>query len=1379
MAKFNDVLIGALKRRTGGKLTNDLIANALLERSELIDTLIDPRRDIDAECHYPSTGEITADQLKNMYDRDPIACRVVQCLAKQSWQVQPSVYEVEDPEIKTAFEEAWDSLQPMVSGKSWYKSEEAGSIWEYLIRADILSGIGHFGVLLMGFDDGKDLQEPVEGAMITNDCYLTKTEEDNLYKLPGLNDQEKTVLNSLARQREFVLNYMQAQEDKKYQQQEKKQGTALFGDISSLSTDSSTPADDDKQFSQGFGLKGEAEYKPSPMGTDQQYFGVQFGPSEQPATEATNKKKLKLLFLRPFDESLVQIVRYEWNINNPRFGMPVMYRITLNDPREQHSGVGLPMATVFVHWSRVIHLADNLNSSEIFGTPRCRPVFNRLLDLQKIYGASAEGYWQAAFTGLALETHPQLGGDVTIDSDDVRDQIENYINSLQRYLALTGMSAHTLAPQVSDPSNQIDKHLEAICIQLEIPKRVFMGSERGELASSQDDASWNDRLKARQQGYITPRIIVPFVDRLIAVGVLPEPDYVEPEEPEEEDEFSEEDTFGAGGGGYLPDEFEGEEEDLEQPSSIDNQPVEKLNGAQIEAALELMFRVSEGEIAPEAAVELLIGIGISQERANRMINSQSTLKKVIASDNPEATLQKIDVQAQLEEPKEELEGEEEDDRSPAALIKNTRVKLPLGAKWVQGRVGEIYQYNSKIFKVKNPVINAFCPTGEGGGKDNSCSSSEGGSNESGDSSSDIPEVEELDKALNAGVEKYKFPKILYHVTSGKAVKGIDKSGLKFGHKRATTSGKNRGVYLTDSPEELFGAEDFDPKDVHIVEVDTSKLKLRFDPEFYYGTLQEDTPEELHRSIKDGEAGVFAYSKTSIPRSAIKSIKPARIDKLGWSYKDKQTRNAQQTSINNAIEEEEKNEPPKEKRDLKRYTTIEDEEEESMVAEGEEEKIEEEDYPLEGDLEQEELEEVDPLLEDDTIEQIGVKTPKGYCVVWPDLESNTDLSKAQIAATKTQAMATYVGGNVESIMPLIHFYTKILGLSDEEAADLVKAAEEQEAEMAMEQQMQNPFGGGQPPFGQQPPMPGQQPPPPFGQEPGQFPPTEEETFLEEEEIEEGEPTNPFNQTENVFCATGEGGGVDPSCGGGEEGGQSKSTSSKQTGTPEFKKWFGKSKVVDKQGAPLRVYHGTKASIEQFDEGKIGSATGNTGWFGKGFYMSASAEDASHYAEMGSSTGEGANIVPVYVSIEKPFVVHMTEESQPRGDTNTYMSEEAKITVRELEGWTDEERSIIEDALPDYSDSQQELFPWTDDNPTIPPSRFTEVLKKNGYDGVIVHSHTITYDTDGKTGDYDYDNPIEKTQEYSEIVAFYPHQIKSATGNRGKFDPKDPIITHSSK
>jgi hypothetical protein len=106
----------------------------------------------------------------------------------------------------------------------------------------------------------------------------------------------------------------------------------------------------------------------------------------------------------------------------------------------------------------------------------------------------------------------------------MRDMMEKYMNGLQRYLSLTGMTAKSLAPQVVDPTPQIDTQIEAICIRIGIPKRIFTGSERGDLASTQDDSSWIDQLRARQNNYVTPRIIVPFVDRLIMVGVLPQPE---------------------------------------------------------------------------------------------------------------------------------------------------------------------------------------------------------------------------------------------------------------------------------------------------------------------------------------------------------------------------------------------------------------------------------------------------------------------------------------------------------------------------------------------------------------------------------------------------------------------------------------------------------------------------------------------------------------------------------------------------------------------------------------------------------------------------------------------------------------------------------------
>jgi hypothetical protein len=292
-----------------------------------------------------------------------------------------------------------------------------------------------------------------------------------------------------------------------------------------------------------------AELGYSLSGTDEQYFGVQFGPSEQPApptdpatawpsdggaadqdgqSQGPKRLRPRLLFMRPYSEDLVQVVRYEWNIRNPRFGYPVMYRITLNDPRETQGGVGLPLATVFVHWSRVIHLCDRtkcggVSSNPVFTIPALKPVFNSILDAQKVCGAGAEGYYSSCFTGLQYVTHPSMGGDVFLDQDKTMGQFQDYRNNLTRGLVSIGGEWKTIAPSVVDPTPHYNLAVEKICIVLGCPVRIFKGSERGEMASSQDDESWNKRRLERQVNYITPRVIVPLIDRLIQVGVLPVP----------------------------------------------------------------------------------------------------------------------------------------------------------------------------------------------------------------------------------------------------------------------------------------------------------------------------------------------------------------------------------------------------------------------------------------------------------------------------------------------------------------------------------------------------------------------------------------------------------------------------------------------------------------------------------------------------------------------------------------------------------------------------------------------------------------------------------------------------------------------------------------
>jgi hypothetical protein len=424
----------------------DTVDNILSSRKEWLKSMMDPRRDINDECGYPAnvTDGDARKLFQELFDREPVPERVVKVLPMETWQVQPEVYEDENPKKETPFEKSWKSLGRQLHGENYHQDEDGSSIYEYLKRADVLSGVGQYGIILMGFQDGRSLSEPAFGIE-TQD---TTQPWDGTFVF----SQEK-LENSLRATRNHA----------------RKSGPG------------------------------------SPVSND---------------ASRTNR----LLFLRVFPEFLVDITKWETNMTNPRFGQPVEYNVTFFDPSSGGGTSAVPSTnTLAVHWTRVIHIADNLTSSEVFGVPRMRPVLNRLLDLRKLYAGSAEMYWKGAFPGLSLETHPALGGEADIDHVATRREMENYMNGLQRYLALVGMSAKSLAPQVVDPTAQISVMIEAICIQLGIPKRVFMGSERGELASSQDDAAWNDRLKERQRNYVTPRIVVPFVNRLVMLGVLPTP----------------------------------------------------------------------------------------------------------------------------------------------------------------------------------------------------------------------------------------------------------------------------------------------------------------------------------------------------------------------------------------------------------------------------------------------------------------------------------------------------------------------------------------------------------------------------------------------------------------------------------------------------------------------------------------------------------------------------------------------------------------------------------------------------------------------------------------------------------------------------------------
>ena len=374
-------------------LIANAIANAMTSRSSMFQSMFNPERDLDAECGYPV--ELSLADYITLYKREGISTRAVSIFPEESWITSPLISdEIKDDEYKeheSSFEKEWKQLQ------------NKHHIFSVLQRADVLSGIGQFGVVLLGLDDGEDLSKPV------------------------------------------------------------------------------------------------------------------------------TKKNLELIYLKTYSQEHVTIASTENDPTSERYGLPEMYKIEFKSQGLGAVGTDtVSTKTISVHYSRIIHIADNRAESDVFGIPRMQSLFNRLYDLRKILGGSAEMFWKGAFPGYSFEVDSNAGNEfegVEVDTDSIRAEFERYSNGLQRYLALEGVKAKSLSPQVADPSQHVDTQLKVVALCMGVPHRIFIGSEEAKLASSEDTKRWNARINRRREQYLTPYILQPLIERLIEYGILPDAEY--------------------------------------------------------------------------------------------------------------------------------------------------------------------------------------------------------------------------------------------------------------------------------------------------------------------------------------------------------------------------------------------------------------------------------------------------------------------------------------------------------------------------------------------------------------------------------------------------------------------------------------------------------------------------------------------------------------------------------------------------------------------------------------------------------------------------------------------------------------------------------------
>lgn len=222
---------------------------------------------------------------------------------------------------------------------------------------------------------------------------------------------------------------------------------------------------------------------------------------------------------------------------------------------------------------------------------------------------------------------------------------------------------------------------------------------------------------------------------------------------------------------------------------------------------------------------------------------------------------------------------------------------------------------------------------------------------------------------------------------------------------------------------------------------------------------------------------------------------------------------------------------------------------------------------------------------------------------------------------------------------------------------------------------------------------------------------------------------------------------------------------------FYRWFGDSKIVDEQGRPLVVYHGTRAMKwgKPLPEFSIFSRAGSRAYQNRvGFFFGETESFARAF---------GDRIMPVYLNLQNPKIFKKgtptnEELSLEQKEVDTAKSDDTKYIAQKIlnnsKKYTDAYDKFIMDMyhksglIPyqnsmygDFNDAMQlggdEAYDIAD--------TYREELQKDGYDGVIIVDTKV---------DANSNNGKPNTQ----YVAFESNQIKS-TSNRGTYSGSDNI------
>ncbi|WP_275075000.1 anti-CBASS protein Acb1 family protein [Providencia rettgeri] len=244
-----------------------------------------------------------------------------------------------------------------------------------------------------------------------------------------------------------------------------------------------------------------------------------------------NIKEKALVNLIPLWESQIKVAEWDNDITSETYGQPLMYDFD-ERPVGENEIYG-PIQQKQIHPSRVIILCEGAEDGDMFsGLPLLRAGFNKLLDIEKISGGSAEGFLKNASRQIAVEfdaaTEMETIAQAARDSGytDLGAAMEDKINKLNRgtdsAAVMQAGKMNVLSVAAADPTPSWEVAVREFLTTIRIPFSEFLGTQTGVLAGDKDGAAYGKRLNGRRWGFLT-QYVTELIERLWKLGIIDPP----------------------------------------------------------------------------------------------------------------------------------------------------------------------------------------------------------------------------------------------------------------------------------------------------------------------------------------------------------------------------------------------------------------------------------------------------------------------------------------------------------------------------------------------------------------------------------------------------------------------------------------------------------------------------------------------------------------------------------------------------------------------------------------------------------------------------------------------------------------------------------------